>query len=388
MRKGSLVVAVGFLVACSTRPSPAPAVPASEATASTAVTSAEPAADSAPVALASLSDLKIGPFAAEAAHPEQSLCTEASGARGFYGFYRTDAWEKGNTVLTFDDGPHPTATPRVLDLLAKHELPATFFVVGRAISRDTYPLIQRIVAEGHTLGSHSYSHDVKMTRVGAPADSVETIVGQHAVTAILIDISLMAKSGDDFDAMFSQVFERDPAQWLTPGAIKSEYRTFSARHDELLAERGYEDGEHPYTVLYSRPPGGGPYVEHDGAAGIAIYDSALRELKMMNVMWHGASGDTVPEKRSDYGFLTDNLAKYSKSGGVLLIHDYIRSDALAKGLERMVQDDAVKIVPIDDAVRAKYRCDGNTLTAKLHGAAPGSVLAGGSIGPLPAGFGG
>src|SRR6476661_8683227 len=55
--------------------------------------------------------------------------------------------------LTFDDGPDPTWTPRILDLLARHHLHATFFVTGRAAAR--YPdLVRRIVSEGHALGNH------------------------------------------------------------------------------------------------------------------------------------------------------------------------------------------------------------------------------------------
>ncbi len=310
------------------------------------------------------------PFAVAApsapAAERAASCVDASSAKGFYGFYRTDPWERGDVVLTFDDGPHPKATPRVLDLLKGHGMPATFFVVGRAISRDTYPIVQRIVAEGHALGSHSYSHDVHMTRVSAPEATIEDIRGQHEATAVLVDLALLAKSGDDFDAMFTTVFQRDPATWLTATTIRREREAFSARHRALLLERGLEAGARPYTILYSRPPGGGPYVERDGAAGIALYDAALAELGMMNVMWHGASGDTVPEKRSDFAFLTENLAKYSEGGGVLLIHDYIRPDALAHALDRMAKSDGVRIETMADAVERKYGCGTAALAGRLR----------------------
>jgi peptidoglycan/xylan/chitin deacetylase (PgdA/CDA1 family) len=59
--------------------------------------------------------------------------------------------------LTFDDGPDPAHTPPLLDLLARHSVKASFFLVGQKIER--YPkLVERIVAEGHMLGNHSYSH--------------------------------------------------------------------------------------------------------------------------------------------------------------------------------------------------------------------------------------
>lgn len=60
-------------------------------------------------------------------------------------------------ALTFDDGPDPRVTPRLLDLLDRHNAKATFFVTGENAKR--YPeVIRLILARGHTLGNHSYSH--------------------------------------------------------------------------------------------------------------------------------------------------------------------------------------------------------------------------------------
>jgi peptidoglycan/xylan/chitin deacetylase (PgdA/CDA1 family) len=61
--------------------------------------------------------------------------------------------------LTFDDGPNPLHTPVLLDLLRAHDAHASFFLIGR--EAEKYPqLVERIVAEGHSLGNHSYSHPV------------------------------------------------------------------------------------------------------------------------------------------------------------------------------------------------------------------------------------
>jgi peptidoglycan/xylan/chitin deacetylase (PgdA/CDA1 family) len=59
--------------------------------------------------------------------------------------------------LTFDDGPHPDHTPRLLDLLAAHDARATFFLIGREAERHP-ELVRRIVDAGHVLGNHSWSH--------------------------------------------------------------------------------------------------------------------------------------------------------------------------------------------------------------------------------------
>lgn len=60
-------------------------------------------------------------------------------------------------ALTFDDGPHPTYTDEILDVLAEYGVRATFFLVGENAER--YPeIVAREAREGHELGNHSYSH--------------------------------------------------------------------------------------------------------------------------------------------------------------------------------------------------------------------------------------
>lgn len=61
-------------------------------------------------------------------------------------------------ALTFDDGPSPD-TERLLDVLKKHEVRATFFLIGQAAECYT-PIAQRITREGHEIGNHSYSHPI------------------------------------------------------------------------------------------------------------------------------------------------------------------------------------------------------------------------------------
>jgi peptidoglycan/xylan/chitin deacetylase (PgdA/CDA1 family) len=59
--------------------------------------------------------------------------------------------------LTFDDGPHPIATPAVLNILRERNIRATFFFLGQNVQQ--YPDIARqVVAEGHDIGNHSYTH--------------------------------------------------------------------------------------------------------------------------------------------------------------------------------------------------------------------------------------
>ena len=65
--------------------------------------------------------------------------------------------EKRSVCLTFDDGPHEEMTPRVLDALKEHGVQATFFLIGR--NAEHHPdIVRRMVAEGHTIANHTYSH--------------------------------------------------------------------------------------------------------------------------------------------------------------------------------------------------------------------------------------
>lgn len=60
-------------------------------------------------------------------------------------------------ALTFDDGPDPESTPKLLDLLARYDAKATFFVVGVS-AREHPEIVRRAADEGHALGNHSWDH--------------------------------------------------------------------------------------------------------------------------------------------------------------------------------------------------------------------------------------
>jgi peptidoglycan-N-acetylglucosamine deacetylase len=62
-------------------------------------------------------------------------------------------------ALTFDDGPHPTLTPKLLDLLAAHHIRATFFVIGQNVAEHP-EIVARAAREGHEIGNHSWSHPI------------------------------------------------------------------------------------------------------------------------------------------------------------------------------------------------------------------------------------
>jgi peptidoglycan/xylan/chitin deacetylase (PgdA/CDA1 family) len=91
----------------------------------------------------------------------------------------------GELALTFDDGPNPAWTPRLLDVLAARQIRATFFMVGSYAQHEAN-LVRRISAEGHLIGSHSWSHlNLALTPAAAvrdqlvrTSDALQQILGQ------------------------------------------------------------------------------------------------------------------------------------------------------------------------------------------------------------------
>ncbi len=78
-------------------------------------------------------------------------------ARRLTGTITRVSTQEAVVALTFDDGPHPEFTPRLLDILAKHQAQATFFMIGQVAQQ--YPKIVRQVAQaGHAIGNHTWDH--------------------------------------------------------------------------------------------------------------------------------------------------------------------------------------------------------------------------------------
>ena len=82
------------------------------------------------------------------------------------------ASKQAKVFLTFDDGPNEPYTSKILDILKEHQAKASFFACGKNIER--YPdSIKRIVAEGHTIGNHAYTHSKLISRLGLLAGEIE-----------------------------------------------------------------------------------------------------------------------------------------------------------------------------------------------------------------------
>ncbi|HEX2256669.1 MAG TPA: polysaccharide deacetylase family protein [Afifellaceae bacterium] len=85
-------------------------------------------------------------------------------------------------TLTFDNGPEPDVTPHVLDVLAARGIRATFFLIGRKLAtQEGRRLAERAAAEGHWIGTHTWSHSVPLGLSGADAAEAEIGRTQEAL---------------------------------------------------------------------------------------------------------------------------------------------------------------------------------------------------------------
>ncbi|MFZ4506320.1 MAG: polysaccharide deacetylase family protein [Fimbriimonas sp.] len=139
-------------------------------------------------------------------------------------------------ALTFDDGPHPTFTPRLLKVLRDGGVKATFFVVGKMVERQP-DLLKQIAADGHLVANHTFSH-VTLTKVPfeeitteyrACSDIVESVIGVRP--------RWCRPPGGDYDenvieaatanGMTTVLWTADPGDFASPGEDVILQRTFS-----------------------------------------------------------------------------------------------------------------------------------------------------------------
>nr|CAH04368.1 NodB chitooligosaccharide deacetylase [Ensifer sp. BR816] len=90
-----------------------------------------------------------------------------------------DGTAQPSVYLTFDDGPHPYCTPAILDVLAEHRVPATFFVIGQ-YAADQPSLVQRMIAEGHEVANHTMTHP-DLSKCGAGEVQRELLEANTAI---------------------------------------------------------------------------------------------------------------------------------------------------------------------------------------------------------------
>jgi cellulose synthase/poly-beta-1,6-N-acetylglucosamine synthase-like glycosyltransferase/spore germination protein YaaH/peptidoglycan/xylan/chitin deacetylase (PgdA/CDA1 family) len=121
------------------------------------------------------------------------------------------ARNKKKLVLTFDDGPDPTFTPEVLDILGKKHVPASFFLVGLN-AENNIPLVKRMYREGHEIGNHTFTHP------NVAEISHRRAVLEMEATRLLIEC-ITGHSTILFRAPYNADFQPEKMEELLPVAI-------------------------------------------------------------------------------------------------------------------------------------------------------------------------
>ena len=160
----------------------------------------------------------------------------------------------GVVYLTFDDGPHTTYTPQVLDVLARHAARATFFVLGSLAERHP-DLVARIVAEGHTVANHSWNHG---NLAGLPHSSfddtighTQAVLGDHATPCLRPpygSIDAFTREWATALGLNLVLWTVDTNDWRRPGAQAIADRIVQGATDEAIILMHDAGGNRTQTV--------------------------------------------------------------------------------------------------------------------------------------------
>src|SRR5437764_4141873 len=178
--------------------------------------------------------------------------------------YHQGAGGEHQVALTFDDGPDPQWTPKILNILKAANAKAAFFVVG--VNAERYPaLVRRIVNEGHEIGNHTYYHpnlalcwpEHIRLELNATQLLLETITGRattlfrppYAADTGPTDLSELAPLKIAEDLNYLVVLENiDPQDWAKPGADIILRRIKQQRHDGSVILLHDAGGDRSQTV--------------------------------------------------------------------------------------------------------------------------------------------
>ena len=181
-------------------------------------------------------------------------------------------------ALTFDDGPWPNTTGQILDFLKKNNVKATFFVVGRQV--QLYPqLTKRIVAEGHAIANHTWSHQYhRYNPAGAASEIDKTTELVYKLTGV--KTTLFRPPGGILNnglAAYAQQKKYAVVMW-SADSLDWRYNSAQVLRDRILREAS----------------AGGIVLMHDGGGNRAKTVQAL-PLMVAELKKRGYKFVTVPE---------------------------------------------------------------------------------------------
>lgn len=192
--------------------------------------------------------MNIGKTGTEEANND--IAKETISSMGIYYNRKKIAKMIGSTrkvLLTFDDGPNPRTTPKVLEILRKRNIKAIFFVIGLQVKK--YPKILKQIADaGHIIGNHTYDHKnlAKLTKeqieyeVNHTNELIESITGKK-VKYLRPPYGALNKAAISFirrEGMSIMLWNIDPNDWKN----RNKYKTLQNLQNQLRIGKAHERG--------------------------------------------------------------------------------------------------------------------------------------------------
>jgi cellulose synthase/poly-beta-1,6-N-acetylglucosamine synthase-like glycosyltransferase/peptidoglycan/xylan/chitin deacetylase (PgdA/CDA1 family)/spore germination protein YaaH len=247
-------------------------------------------------------------------------------------------------ALTFDDGPDPEWTPQILDILKAKNVKATFFIIGG--NAEAYPdIVQRILAEGHEIGNHTFTHP-NLADTPAPAVALELNATQRlfqALTGRSLRLFRPPYLGDAEPASAAEIepveiaqslgyvtigVHVDPGDWELPGPAVMMQRILASLHSKNPDLHG--------DILLFHDAGG------DRSQTVAVLPSVIDLLRAQGYQFVPVSqlagltrAQAMPRLPVTYTLLMDRLVFLSLSWlGQFLYYCFLA--AIALGIARLI----------------------------------------------------
>ncbi len=172
--------------------------------------------------------------------------------------------------FTFDDGPNPVYTPQILDVLSRYGVRATFFVIGRLV--EVYPeIIERIIAEGHTVANHTWNHELltglSREEFDQTVGAAQAALGEHATPCIrppYAAANALTREWSADHGLVLHLWSVSPSDWLqAPAEEMAEYMVKRIRPGSVV-------------LLHD---GGGPRTETIKALELTLEQLADRDFR-------------------------------------------------------------------------------------------------------------
>jgi peptidoglycan/xylan/chitin deacetylase (PgdA/CDA1 family) len=246
--------------------------------------------------------------------------------------YRTASLKKTNkVVLTYDDGPHETRTPKLLDLLKSENVKATFFVLTNNINEKNLPIIERILNEGHILASHDHDHENNNNE-----DEAE--FKDELTKSVLLLEKLKKKFGSN--------------------QISSYYRFPYGAYGSNKMYHHFNTMKEVSKNLYNENCINFSFWDIDTSDWVP---SITPEQISQNIMAHVKGGTAYRHKvkRTIFGNVKYKMKKYKIKypigGGIVLMHDiHERSIKASEIFIRDAKKNGIQIVPLNEVKEYSY----------------------------------